>query len=73
MNRKIEICRHCSAMMTVPVARGEEQKWFCKDTTYFVTGGFWVDSNCGLEQWVKREVPPKCRCYAEYFIEECNK
>lgn len=68
MNRRIEICSHCDAMTEVT-----GRKWFCKDTTYFVTGGFWVDSNCDLEQLVKREVPPKCRCYAEYFIEECNK
>lgn len=45
MNRRVEICSHCNAMTEVT-----GRKWFCKDVTYFFTGGFCVDSNCDLEQ-----------------------
>lgn len=72
MNRQFDICKHCEAMIPVKIRANEEPKWFCKDSCYASSIGFWIDSNCGIKQWAKKEVPPKCRCYAEYFIRECN-
>ena len=82
MNRRMDICGICRAMKVVRLGdRAVSTIYACEDAgTRHIAGmsedagiEVYIDSLCTEEEWTKQEIPGRCRCYAEYFLADCNR
>lgn len=72
MKRNIDICRNCRAMQQHGILPA---RYVCEDVGIVHIGNakIYIDSSYTEQEWMNQNIPDKCKCYAEYFLADCNK